>query len=102
MVDIPITKDKWHVGRGGCKIVTTLPGVVGVLGASKTVAEFTEYAQTREEAVANTVLCSEAPEMLYVLSEIQDTLDDSRELPEALKRRLDGVLRSIRGYRRFL
>lgn len=99
MVDIPITKDRWRVSRDGCRITTSPPGI---LEGSKTVADFSEFSKTREETVANTVVCSEAPEMLYILSEVQDALDDSREPSEALKGRINDVLRRIREYRRFL
>lgn len=99
MIEIPMTKDQWRVSRDGTRITTSRPGI---LEGSKTVADFSEFSKTRAESVANAVVCCEAPEMLRALSEVQEAMDDSRELPEALKGRIDGILRRIRDYKRFM
>jgi hypothetical protein len=99
MIDIPITKDKWRLSEDGFRITTSAPCI---LEGSKTVADFSEFSKTREETVANAVVCCEAPEMLYILSEVQGVLDDSRVVQEALKGRINEVLRRIQDYRKFL
>ena len=99
IMDIPITRGEWKVAGWGSRIEVKRQNIPS---KTKTIADFRDIDAGRVEVVANTVVCSEAPEMLRALSEVQEALDDGREISEASKDRIDGILRRVREFKRFV